>query len=337
MSTKPNATVVGIFVLGALAFTIVGLIFLGQSAFRRSSYTFVTYFDETVSGLEIGAAVKFRGVKIGQVTELKIFLGGTDWESVSSRIPVIYEVNRESFKETFGEFIDLSKPDDLRRYIDEGLRARLATSSLITGIMYVELDIVDPFQYPAEYYSQFAELFEIPTFKGTFAELSDNVSVFIKRFNSIDFQGISLRLIDLLENLNAEVRDADLGNLSESIQETAHSYTALAESPQIPKLFDELESTLGEYTSLAEELRSSVDPTTSELQTALRQLTQTLASLELTTNSLHVMVRPQSSVRTNLDEALVSLADVAESLRSLTDYLERNPSAFITGRQSSPD
>ena len=337
MSTKPNATVVGIFVLGALAVTIVGLIFLGQSAFRRSSYTFVTYFDETVSGLEIGAAVKFRGVKIGQVTELKIFLGETDGQGVSSRIPVIYEVNRESFKETFGEFIDLTKPDDLRRYIDEGLRARLATSSLITGLMYVELDIVDPSQYPAEYYSQFAELFEIPTFKGSFAELSDNVTEFIKRFNSIDFEGISLRLIHLLENLNAEVQDADLGKLSESLQETAHSITTLAETPQIPELLTDIKGTLGEYAALARQLQSSIDPAASELQGALKQLSTTLASLEVTTNSLHVLVRPQSSVRTNLDEALVSLSDAAESLRSLTDYLERNPSALITGRQSSLD
>ena len=337
MSAKPNATVVGIFVLGALAFSIFGLVFLGQSAFNRSSYRFVTYFDETVSGLEIGAAVKFRGVKIGQVSELKIFLAETDGEGVSSRIPVIYEVETNRFKETFGDLIDLSEPDELRRYIDDGLRARLATSSFITGLMYVELDIVDPEEYPSEYYSQFAELYEIPNFKGTLAELSDNVSDFIKRFNSMDFQGISLQVIDLLENLNAEVQDADLGNLSESLQSTAHSFQALAELPEIPKLMEDLQGTLDEYKALAGDLRSSIDPTANELQKAFQQLAKTLESLEVTTTSLHVMVRPQSSIRINLDEALVSLSDAAESLRSLTDYLERNPSALITGRQSSVD
>jgi paraquat-inducible protein B len=337
MSAKPNATVVGIFVLGSLAFSILGLVFLGQAAFSRSSYRFVTYFDETVSGLEIGAAVKFRGVKIGQVSDLKIFLAETGGEGVSSRIPVIYEVETKRFKETFGDLIDLSKPDELRRYIDGGLRARLATSSFITGLMYVELDIVDPEEYPSEYYSQFAELYEIPNFKGTLAELSDNVSDFIKRFNSVDFQGISLRVIDLLENLNAEVQDADLGNLSESLQSTAHSFQALAELPEIPKLMEDLQGTLGEYKTLAGDLRSSIDQTATELQKALQQMAKTLESLEVTTTSLHVMVRPQSSVRTNLDEALVSLSAAAESLRSLTDYLERNPSALIRGRQSSVD
>ena len=113
-------------------FSIFGLVFLGQAAFNRSSYRFVTYFDETVSGLEIGAAVKFRGVKIGQVSELKIFLAETDGEGVSSRIPVIYEVETNRFNETFGDLIDLSEPNELRRYIDDGLRARLATSSFQT-------------------------------------------------------------------------------------------------------------------------------------------------------------------------------------------------------------
>jgi paraquat-inducible protein B len=337
MSVKPNATVVGIFVLGALAFGVVALIFLGRSAFSRASYKFVTYFDETVSGLEIGAAVKFRGVKIGQVTELKIFLGETDGQGVSSRIPVIYEVDKRNFDESMGSLIDLSKPDELRNYIDDGLRARLATASFITGLMYVELDIVNPDEYPAEYYSQFSELFEIPTFKSTLAELSDNVSDFIKRFNSVDYEGISLRLIDLLENLNIEIQNADLDRLSQSLQGTANSFTALAESPQFSKLFEKMELTLGEYKSLATEIRSAVDPTAEDLQIALQQFTKTLESLEVTTTSLHVMVRPQSSVRINLDDALGSLTEAAESLRSLTDYLERNPSSLISGRQSSPD
>jgi len=337
MSVKPNATVVGIFVLGALAFGVVALIFLGRSAFSRESYKFVTYFDETVSGLEIGAAVKFRGVKIGQVTELKIFLGETDGQGVSSRIPVIYEVDKRNFDESMGSLIDLSKPDEPRNYIDDGLRARLATASFITGLMYVELDIVNPDEYPAEYYSQFSELYEIPTFKGTLAEISDNISDFIKRFNSVDFEGISLRLIDLLENLNTEIQNADLVGLSQSLQGTANSFTALAESPQFPKLFEKMELTLSEYKSLATEIRSAVDPTAEVLQIALQQFTKTLESLEVTTTSLHVMVRPQSSVRTNLDDALGSLTEAAESLRSLTDYLERNPSSLISGRQSSPD
>lgn len=337
MNPKPNATVVGMFVLGALAFAVVGLIFLGQSAFRPSSYRFVTYFDETVSGLEIGASVKFRGVNVGQVTELKIFLAETDGEGVSSRIPVIYEIDTQSLEETLGSVIDISKPDEIRRYIEDGLRARLATWSYITGLMYIELDIVDPVQYPAEYYSQFSELYEIPTFRGGFAEISDNVSNVIKRFNSVDLETISLELIQLLDTLNREVIDADLGGLSQSLQTAAASISALAESPEIPEVLNNVEATLLEYKALAKDVSEAVEPTTTELQNSLKQLTQTLEGLEEASVSLQVMVRPQSSVRTNLDEALVSLTAAAESLRSLTDYLERNPSALISGRRATQD
>lgn len=337
MNPKPNATVVGMFVLGALAFAVVGLIFLGQSAFRPSSFRFVTYFDETVSGLEIGASVKFRGVNVGQVTDLKIFLAETDGEGVSSRIPVIYEIETQSLEETLGSVIDISKPDEIRSYIEDGLRARLGTWSYITGLLYIELDIVDPRQYPAEYYSEFSELYEIPTFRGGLSEISDNVSSVIKRFNSIDLETISLQLVQLLDTLNREIENADLGGLSRSLQTTAASVSDLASSPEIPQMIKEFESTLLQYKALANQMSAAVEPTTVELQNSLKQLTRTLEGLEDASTSLQVMVRPESSIRTNLDEALTSLTAAANSLRSLTEYLERNPSALISGRSNTQD
>ena len=142
---------------------------------------------------------------------------------------------------------------------------------------------------------------------------------------------------DAARGVNAQIQDADLGGISGSLQATADSFTTLAQSPQVPLLLEKMQSTLTEYQELAVDVRSKVQPTTGELREALRQLTKTLESLETTTASLHTMVRPQSSVRTNLDDALIGLTEAAESLRSLTSYLERNPSALISGRHSSPD
>ncbi len=339
MKVKPNPAEVGIFVLGALAFLVLGLIFLGQSVFRGTTYRFVTYFDETVSGLEIGASVKFRGVQIGKVTDLKIFFAEIDDTAVSSRIPVIYDIQADQIEEAIGGLVNLSKPDDVRQYIDQNLRARLAVSSFITGLMYVELDSVDPMKYPAEYYSQFAEFYEVPAFRGPLAAISENVTSIMERFSSIDIEEVSRELMVLMQTLNTEITQANLPSLAstlqktaESIKETAESVTKLVESREIKMALNGLDRVLKQFNVLAAKISSSIEPTSLELQTALQQFSSTMAGLADSNVTLQNMLRPQSSLRSNLDNTLVSLEEAAHSLKRLADFLERNPGALITGR-----
>ena len=58
----------GAFVLGGIALAFAVLVWLGAGDWNRKTRTIVTYFDESVQGLEVGAALKFRGVPVGTVS-----------------------------------------------------------------------------------------------------------------------------------------------------------------------------------------------------------------------------------------------------------------------------
>jgi len=336
MKVKANPTIVGIFVIGALAIAVLGLIFLGQSAFRGNTFKVVTYFDETVNGLELGAAVKFRGVKIGQVSELKIFLTDSDQETeMASRIPVVYEIERSQLVKATGLKIDLSDEEVLKTFVERGLRARIARLSFITGLMYLELDFVDPQEYPATFYNLTEDIEEIPSFPGLLAELGANLTDTVNDITQIDFKGMADQLDSLLKNVNTEIEKAEIAELTVSMRQTADALTAFLESEDLNHMLVTADESMMKLGKLAENLDTSVGPTRDELLATLQSMNETLTSLKQASGAVQLMLRPQSSLRSNLDQTLMSVEEMAEAFRSLADFIERNPSALISGRKGS--
>ena len=95
MGKKANPTVIGGFVVGAVALAVAGVLVFGGGQFWASTILWVSYFPGSVKGLQVGAAVTFRGVKIGQVTEIKATLDMRE-RPVRIRTPVYWELNRDS-------------------------------------------------------------------------------------------------------------------------------------------------------------------------------------------------------------------------------------------------
>lgn len=67
---KTSATLIGIFVLGAVALVIFGIVALGAGRFFVKHPTFVMYFRGSAKGLSDGALVVFKGVRVGKVTDI---------------------------------------------------------------------------------------------------------------------------------------------------------------------------------------------------------------------------------------------------------------------------
>src|SRR5260370_36743133 len=75
MSTKANPTVIGVFVLGAILIAIGAVFFFGSADLFAKKQTYVSYFAQSVSGLQTGSNVKFKGVNIGKVTRVLLGVG----------------------------------------------------------------------------------------------------------------------------------------------------------------------------------------------------------------------------------------------------------------------
>ena len=70
MGSKINPTTIGAFVVGAIVLVIAGVLLFGGGKFFQEKIPYVMFFDSSVEGLNVGAPVVFRGVQIGQVTEI---------------------------------------------------------------------------------------------------------------------------------------------------------------------------------------------------------------------------------------------------------------------------
>ncbi len=133
MSVRRNATAVGAFVLGAAAIAVAIAIVFGSGLLFKSVTRFVVYFPDSLEGLGVGAPVKYRGVQIGEVVSI------TPSFAASERmvdIPVVIEVTKGSVR----GFADGGATLD--QLIEDGLRARLELASLITGQLFVGLNMV---------------------------------------------------------------------------------------------------------------------------------------------------------------------------------------------------
>ena len=78
MSLRASPTAIGLFLLGALAIAIIGTAVLASATWFQDRTSFVSYFPESVNGLENGAPVKFQGVPVGRVTAINIEIDQRD-------------------------------------------------------------------------------------------------------------------------------------------------------------------------------------------------------------------------------------------------------------------
>lgn len=117
MSRKTSNFMVGLFVAIGVVIGAGVLVWLGASQYLRKGSSYVTYFDESVQGLEADSSVKYRGVDVGRVEEIKV---APDCKLVE----VVMKI-------------------DLKGNLTRDTVAQLRTAG-ITGIVFIELDRRDP-------------------------------------------------------------------------------------------------------------------------------------------------------------------------------------------------
>ena len=128
MGQRINPTLIGAFVLGALALLILAVIAFGSGQLFRKTQEFVLYFGGSVNGLRIGAPVKFMGVEVGSVKDIRLEMQGANGVHM---IPVIIEIDPEKLTSRGGTGKVLSDPEELKAAIDNGLRGQLQLESFV--------------------------------------------------------------------------------------------------------------------------------------------------------------------------------------------------------------
>ena len=216
MGKKANPAIIGAFVIGAVALAVVAVTVWGSGKLFRRQYPCVCYFPGSVNGLSAGAPVKFRGVQIGEVSDVRLLYAQTRG---SPRIPVFLKIDNERMR-GLGSKRELSL-ELLRELIDQGLRARLQTQSIVTGVLYVEFDLlpgtpVEMMQEPDAGYP------EIPTLPTPLAEATKTVSDVLAQLKKVDFKGLGVAAREAVDGVNRLVSNprmtAAIDGLPDAIQ-----------------------------------------------------------------------------------------------------------------------
>ena len=138
---KTNPALLGLFVVGGLLLIFATVFSLAGGKLLVRKQAVVMHFGGSIYGLQVGAPVVFRGVRLGSISSI-----GLSYDKATSRvvIPVTAELDREMLRNVSGG----NKSDDpglaLPGMIERGLRAQLAMQSILTGQLYVDLDFRSP-------------------------------------------------------------------------------------------------------------------------------------------------------------------------------------------------
>ncbi len=168
MRKKPNTKMIGLFlVIGFALFAIVVFDFVKDKFWGAQNDQIVMYFEESITGLNVGSPVVFKGVQVGQVSKIGLF---TDPETLNFNIPVYAKMNQQSIS-SFEGYKD--KKSLLEELIKKGLRARLATQSFVTGQLMIEFEMLP--NTPVVLVNKNSDVVEIPTALSQFGELSKGI------------------------------------------------------------------------------------------------------------------------------------------------------------------
>ncbi len=194
-NSNPNYFRLGLFVLAAIGVLLTIILIFGSGQLFKKSFMIETYVKQSVTGLDAGAAVRFRGVKIGQVTSIN--LSGDVYER---EVPMPerreYVVVR---MQIFGDKVQL---DHLETYLKDNLRARIKSMG-ITGVNYVELDFYpSAIQYSPLPYTWSPEYPVVPSMPNQADEIISGIQKLIGALNGLDVDGTQKKFDALLGNLN---------------------------------------------------------------------------------------------------------------------------------------
>jgi phospholipid/cholesterol/gamma-HCH transport system substrate-binding protein len=269
-NSNPNYFRLGIFVLAAIGALLTIILIFGSGQLFKKSFTIETYIKQSVTGLDAGAAVRFRGVKIGQVTSIN--LSGDVYER---EIPMPerreYVVVR---MQIFGDKVELT---NLQIYLKDNLRARIKSMG-ITGVNYVELDFYpSATQYNPLPYTWEAEYPVVPSMPNQADEIISGIQKLIGALNSLDVDGTQKKFDALLGNLNKLMAgdgkdNAGLINSVKDLNVLLERIAKVTDKDQLNILMRELVATM---VSLRQTVTSVQGDTTATLEN-LRQASEQL-------------------------------------------------------------
>ena len=256
-----------------------------DSVYERRQYKakeFIVLFEDSVRGLDIGAPVEYRGIRVGTVAKINSMLTMQKIANNERRIPVLIKFeparlglpDNQSSIETITQYFE--------SWTEQGLRATLKSGSLLTGSLFVDLDY-----YAVSETSNMTETHEqwpvIPSVAGSLAQIEEKVFAILDKFSSMPIEVT-------VDNINAMLASANttMKGLNEAVVEVKKligSQQTQAIPASINETLDKLSMTLESYNHQAP-VYSEIEQSLSQFQQLMRDIQPLVKELNNKPNSL---------------------------------------------------
>ncbi len=346
---RASPLLIGSFVVGALLLLAGVLItFAGNQIFARKERA-VMHFSGSVYGLQVGAPVVFRGVRVGSVASIEVIY---DRQADRFSIPVVAELEADAVSGMDGKPAGDEAALALPALVKRGLTAQLQMQSLLTGLLYIDLDLRPQVRSASN---------------GTGRGTSNNRGIYR---NAVEIP-TTATAIQALKN---QIDGMDFRRLADDLSAIAASARAMVAGPELKQALTDLTAITGSVRHLSQRLDQRIDPMADDLQrtlagvrTALQQLGQAAQGVDRqaerfgnASDRVGALLAPDSPLVLNLqrsadevaksaaslrqatagdaplvrntERAMQDLSRAARALRDLAEALEQQPESLLRGR-----
>ncbi len=295
-------------------------LFSSRQHMHDSSFTerkrYVLYFKGSVSGLTVGSAVEFKGIKVGSVRAITLEIHEDNGDYF---IPVVIDiepqrlkVHRRSdalLKTRIGEAL---REKAIAALVNKGLKARLKSTNFLTGQLIVDLDLFP--EKDGGFVDIQSEFEQLPTLPTELEEITTSLT----------------RLVEKIERLPIET-------LTNSMVETAKGLEAIFAGGELTSAIAEIKNVAVSVGDVVNNVDRNTIPRINEAvvegRNALRRVDESLQSATNLFETANSTIADGSPLKYDLSVMLRELAAASRSVRNLAEFLERNPSALISGKK----
>ena len=298
MIKKKTYFLVGFFVLAGTLIAVGTIVWLGASQYLKKGDRFVTYFDESVQGLQVDSSVKYRGVDIGMVEKINV---APDYRLIE----VVMKINFTG--------------DAANKTI-----AKLKMAG-ITGIVYVELDHRKKGDIERTPQINFEPDYPlIPSNPSEIQEIVSGVDDVVKKLNKVDFKAISDELVSATSSINKFFSGqkmtkiiTNLENMTDTLADSANKLSRMIGDGRADEIITDARDTIREAKATIKKIKEELNS---------MKLAETTAK---TNRLIDDLSRRSKVITTEVQITSENLRRASENLDLLIDRLKADPSDIL--------
>jgi phospholipid/cholesterol/gamma-HCH transport system substrate-binding protein len=331
-SRRANPKLIGGFVLAGIGLLAAAALVFGSFTFFETTRRFVVFLEGSVDGLAVGSPVLFRGVPLGHVVEVGIRYDPAD---KSFEIPVIIEIRP-------GVIAKYSPPSTLataglQQLIDQGLRARLESASLVTGSQVVELDFYPG--TPVKLVKTDLPYYQIPTLPSPTQQLMSSIDSAAQDLPTLIEKAIAT--LDRIQKIVSPENRQAIANILASA--AAMMKTLQGDAVLIGPVIGRADSVLVGVNQLTGHLDGIAEENRADIRASLRNFRQATVSVDKLMDQLNgVVAENRRPIRQftegslpDLSALIVDARTAVDKATTIFDSIERNPTRFLFSNKTS--